>query len=125
MSYLRTVLFFLVIIMLSLSQVELSRAISTEIGLEMNQLPFDISSLSPTIIAILGILILVAAYLLFQRLLPGIVVGGILSYAAIQLLPRVGITTESTTGKVGIIATFLIGFILGLKIPVTEGDDWD
>ncbi len=86
----------------------------------MDQLPFNISNLPTTVPAVAGLVALILGYMLFQRLLPGFLIGGIFAYGVTYLLPRLGIPTQSQTGQMIIIAAGVIGFIIGLRIPVTQ-----
>ncbi len=86
----------------------------------MDQLPFDISNISPTVLAVAGLVALILGYMLIQRLLPGFLIGGVFAYGATYLLPMLEISTQSQTGQMMIIAAGVIGFIIGLRIPVTQ-----
>ncbi len=92
---------------------------------ETNQLPFDIMGISPTILVIIGIVVLIIAYMLFMKLIPGLLVGGVLAYGTIYLLSIIDIPVDSSTGKLAIIIAFIVGLVIGLRIPVTKGDGWD
>jgi len=92
---------------------------------ETNQIPIDIMGISPTILVIIGIAILIIAYMLFMRLIPGLLVGGVLAYGTIYLLSIIDIPVDSSTGKLAIIIAFIVGLVIGLRIPVTKGDGWD
>jgi type III secretory pathway component EscU len=92
---------------------------------ETNPLTFDIRGISPTILVILGIVVLVITYILFMRLVPGLLVGGVLAYGTIYLLSMIDIPADSSTGKFAIVIAFVFGLVIGLRIPVTKGDGWD
>jgi len=121
----KNLLLLLVSTILKLNVLRVEASTRYLVNQETNQLPIDIMGISPTILVIIGIVVLIIAYMLFMKLIPGLLVGGVLAYGTIYLLSIIDIPVDSSTGKLAIIIAFIVGLVIGLRIPVTKGDGWD
>jgi hypothetical protein len=121
----KNLLLLLVSTILKLNVLRVEASTRYLVNQETNQLPIDIMGISPTILVIIGIVVLIIAYMLFMKLIPGLLVGGVIAYGTKYLLSIIDIPVDSSTGKLAIIIAFIVGLVIGLRIPVTKGDGWD